>query len=61
MIIKEDTPCPRCEAVTDLYRGSEERYLCLHCWAEERSVIPPARGNGKSTKAITDFRRNVTV
>ena len=58
-MIKEDTKCPQCEAVTDLYKGTDGEYLCLHCWVEKRGVVTPARGNGKSTKAFSDFKRRV--
>ncbi len=55
-MVKENTKCPRCEMVTDLYRGSEGQYLCLHCWAEKKNPSIPARGNGKIKESVFRFQ-----
>ena len=49
-MVKENTECPGCGVVTDLYRGENGRYRCLRCWIEMKGYIQPSRGNGKSHK-----------
>jgi DNA-directed RNA polymerase subunit RPC12/RpoP len=62
-MIRENMKCPRCGAITDLYRGSGDSsilYYCLPCWSERRrEKDTDDRRNGRSHMAYAKFKRRV--
>lgn len=58
-MIKENSKCPNCEDVTDLYQDRDGRYLCLHCWAKEKPIDSLEKANGLSHKPFGDFKKTM--